>query len=209
MSLMLMVFCVLGFSAGGEFSWGGRACHPAVVNSAVELPSADVLSLRGEWEFSRPKRDLPNRNGVWGNFNQKQDWGATRKILVPGCWEAQGVGEPGPSVSWDPKWDCSDKPIRHKYMGEGWYRKEVCIPSDWAGKRIWIKFGGMKSVGWVWVNDCQVALVDNYCATEKYEITDLVSPGALAKIVIDVDNRKPSRKGLMSAMHKWGGIYRD
>jgi len=193
----------------GAELWGCRASHPAVVNPVVGRDSRDVVSLRGEWEFSRPQRDLPNRNGVWGNFNAAQKWGRSRTVRVPACWEAEGVGEPGPGECWDPKWDQNAKDIRHKYMGEGWYRKVVAVPESWKGRRIWIKLGGVKSVGWVWVNDRQVAHVSNYCATEKYEITDLVEPGREAKIVIDVDNRKPSRKGLMSAMHKWGGVYRD
>ena len=191
------------------FTWGGIVSHPAVVNPVLGQDPANVVSLRGEWTFSTPSRDLPNRNGIWGNFQEKQDWREGRPIRVPGCWEAQGVGEPGEGECWDPKWDHNAKPVRHKYMGEGWYRKEVPVPASWEGKRIWIKLGGVKSLGWVWVNGHQVALVDNYCATEKYEITDFVTPGETAKIVVDVDNRKPSRKGLMSAMHKWGGIYRD
>ena len=207
MILFPVVVAVAVFCADGPLTWGGREAHPAVVNSV--LPQENVISLCGEWEFSIPEHDLPNRNGAWGNFSLKQKWGESRRIRVPGCWEAQGVGEPGMSEPWDATWDHCGKQIRHKYMGEGWYRKEVDIPSSWTDKRIWIKFGGVKSIGWVWVNDQQVALIDNYCATEKYEITDIVKPGERAKIVVDVDNRKPSRKGLMSATHRWGGIYRD
>ena len=195
------------FCAEGPMTWGGRESHPAVVNPV--LPQENVISLRGEWEFSRPAKDRPNRNGIWNSYCYREKWDSPRKIQVPGCWEHQGVGEPGPSECWEPKWDCNDKPIRHKYMGEGWYRRTVDIPAAWKGRRIWIKIGGVKSVGWVWVNDRQVAYVANYCGTEKFEITDLVEPGKPAKIVLDVDNRRPSRKGLMSAMHKWGGIYRD
>ena len=190
-------------------TWGGRPVHPAVVNPVTGSDPAWVISLRGEWQFSKPLKDLPNRNGIWGNFNARQEWAEARPMSVPSCWEAQGVGEPGPGVSWDPQWDECAKPIRHKYMGEGWYRRTVMIPASWKDRRVWLKVGGVKSVGWIWVNDVQVALVDSYCGTEKYEITDLVRPGEAAKIVVDVDNRKPSRKGLMSIVHRWGGIYRD
>ena len=189
--------------------WGMRKAHPAVVNPVCGEDPDCVLSLRGDWEFATPYRDIPTRNGMWGVFPQRDEWTPSRTIRVPGCWEAQGVGEPGPSESWEPTWDNSTKPIRHKYMGEGWYRRRVEIPKAWAGKRIWIKLGGIRSVGWVFVNGRQVAEVDNYCATVKYEITDLVVPGETARIDIDVDNRKPSRKGLMSNVHRWGGIYRD
>lgn len=122
MILFPLVVAVAAFCVECPLTWGGREAHPAIVNPV--LAQENVISLRGEWEFSVPERDLPNRNGIWGNFNQKQKWGESRKIRVPGCWEAQGVGEPGMSEPWDATWDHCGKSIRHKYMGEGWYRKE-------------------------------------------------------------------------------------
>jgi len=195
----------------GVATWGGRKPHPAVVNPVTGQDPANVLSLCGEWDFTTFEREgrheTPQRNGIWGKF-YSMAWKKSRKMNVPGCWEAQGEGKPGYSESWDPFWDKNPKGIRHLYMGAGWYRKTVKVPAAWKGKRVWIKLGGVKSVGWVWVNERQVALVDNYCGTEKYEITDLVEPGQDATVVICADNRRPSRKGLMSAMHKWGGVYR-
>ena len=189
--------------------WGGRREHPAVVNPVAGNEPGNVLSLRGEWEFAAQNMEVPWRNGIWRDFYKEAAWPGSRAIAVPGCWEAQGVGEPGMSDCWDAAWDNSSKPIRHKHRGDGWYRKSVGIPPDWEGKRIWLKVGGVKSCGWFWVNGRQVALVDNYCGTCKYEITDLVVPGSNVTVVAQVNNVFPSRKGLMSNVHKWGGIYRD
>ncbi|MBQ0031799.1 MAG: hypothetical protein KBT68_03245, partial [bacterium] len=210
MKTFVLVSVLLSLTAGAEelFTWGGRERHRAVVNSVLGDEDATVVSLRGTWECTANSPNLPNRNGSWGFF-PAAEWKDVRTIEVPSCWEAQGIGEPGMSVCWDPTWDENSKRIRHKHMGSVWYRKRVKVPEAWAGKRIWIRIGGVKSVGWVWVNDRQVALVDDYCGTYKYEITDLVKPGEEAKVVVEADNRRPSRKGLMSAMHKWGGIYRD
>ena len=189
--------------------WGGRREHLAVVNPVAGNEQGSVLSLRGEWEFTSQNMAVPWRNGIWRDFYKEAVWPEVRTIAVPGCWEAQGVGEPGMSECWDTAWDNSMKPIRHKHRGDGWYRKSVNIPANWSGKRIWLKVGGVKSCGWFWVNGKQVALVANYCGTCKYEITDLVVPGSNAMIVAQVNNVYPSRKGLMSNVHKWGGIYRD
>ena len=190
-------------------TWGGRGEHLAVVNPVMGIEEGSVISLRGEWEFLAKNMSAPWRNGIWKHFYSEGKWEGSRKINVPGCWEAQGVGAPGMSECWDAVWDNCKKPIRHKYMGDGWYRKTVGIPADWKDRRIWLKMGGVKSCGWFWVNGNQVALVDNYCGTYKYEITDLVAPGSNATIVAQVNNVRPSRKGLMSILHKWGGIYRD
>ena len=208
MNLLILAAAALSSVMSGETTWGGRDRHPATVNAVCAEPSGDVISLRGKWEFTTAVKDLPNRNGCWHKI-YREEWKASREIEVPGCWEAQGVGEPGMGEAWDCRWDHAAKPIRHKYRGEGWYRRTVKIPSAWAGKRIWLKFGGITAIGWVWVNDRQVALVNDYCASVKYEITDLVKPGEVARIVVDVDNRKPSRKGEVNELNKWGGIYRD
>ena len=194
--------------AEDDFSWGGRTAYPAVVNSVMGNEEGSVVSLRGEWEFSTQGRTL-GRNGIWQPFYKAKTWPEARTIQVPGCWEAQGVGGPGDGECWDAVWDHNAKPIRHKHMGNGWYRNTVTIPAAWKGKRVWLKVGGVKSAGWFWVNDRQVALVNNYCGTYKYEVTDLVTPGEDAKVVVLVKNDVPSRKGLFSAMHRWGGIYRD
>jgi beta-galactosidase/beta-glucuronidase len=94
-------------------------------------------------------------------------------------------------------------------MGDAWYRKRVQIPEDWAGMRVWLKIGGVRSQGFFWVNNKTVALVENYCGTYKYDITDLIVPGEDAVIVAAVNNSTPSRKGQMVSSHKFGGLYRD
>jgi len=203
-----------GVQAGGEDgwltgvdTWGGRAALPAVVNPAVASPLQSVLSLRGEWEFTtRPV--APLRHPGWNAF-YAQPWPDARTIQVPGCWEAQGVGAPGMGDSWDCKWDHCAKPLRAVYRGDAWYRKTVAIPEAWRGQRVWLKVGGVRSQGWFWVNRTPVACVDNYCGTYKYDITDLVEAGSQAVIVAEVNNVPPSRKGLFSSTHRFGGLYRD
>ena len=191
----------------GADTWGGRKALPAVVNPALRSPLQDVVSLRGEWEFVT-QATAPLRHPDWRAFYAKP-WPGSRTLQVPGCWEAQGVGEPGMGDSWDCKWDHCAKPLRSVYLGEAWYRKTVPVPATWQGKRIWLKVGGVRAQGWFWVNGRTVAWVDNYCATCKYDITDLVQPGTPAVVVAAVNNTLPSRKGLFSSTHRFGGLYRD
>lgn len=168
--------------AEGDFTWGGRKAHSAVVNPVMGNEAGSIVSLRGEWEFTPHAGNL-GRNGIWKPIYKTKAWPDVRAIQVPACWEAQGVGAAGMGDSWDQKGDHNAKPIRHKHMGSGWYRKTVKIPAAWKGMRVWLKIGGVKSVGWFWVNDRQVALVDNYCGTYKYDVTDLVTPGSNATVV--------------------------
>lgn len=216
MVVLSLAFGLWGFSlrAGdegdwvkGADTWGGRQALPALVNPVVRSPLQSVLSLRGEWEFVT-RDTAPLRHPGWNAFYAKP-WPGARKLLVPGCWEAQGVGNPGMGQSWDCKWDHCAKPLRNIYMGDVWYRKSIAIPEAWRGQRVWLKVGGVRSIGWFWVNQTPVAMVDNYCGTYKYDITDLVQAGTQAVIVAEVNNVPPSRKGLFSSTHRFGGLYRD
>ena len=207
----------------GVDTWAGIRPLPAVVNPVGREASPDVISLRGEWEFvTQPKSfcrryrhtkvpfaKVDENTPAQRHSSMDTPWSAARRIMVPGAWEAQGVGEPGMSTPWDPLWDCSTKKLNHVYMGEGWYRKDIALPQEWRGKKIWLKIGGVRSQGWFWVNKNPVAWVDNYCGTYKYDITGFVKPGETNRIVVCVNNALPSRKGLMSNVHRWGGIYRD
>ena len=207
----------------GVDTWAGLRPQPAVVNPVGRKPSSDVISLRGEWEFvtqpnafcrryrhtKTPFAKVDENTPPHRRSGADRPWSECRKIMVPGAWEAQGVGEPGMSTPWDPLWDCSTKKLNHIYMGEGWYRKDVALPPDWDGKKVWIKIGGVKSQGWFWVNKHPVAWVDTYCGTYKYDITPFVKIGATNRVTVCVNNALPSRKGLMSNVHRWGGIYRD
>jgi hypothetical protein len=190
-------------------TWGYRKALPAVVNPAVRSPLQETITLRGGWEFVTQAANIrPRRHPGWDHFFSKP-WKNTRTMQVPGCWEAQGVGEPGMGNSWDCKWDHCAKPLRHIFEGEGWYRKTVDIPAAWQGKRVWLKIGGVRAQGWFWVNNKTVAWVDNYCGTYKYDITDLVQAGTQAVVVAAVNSVQPSRKGLFSSTHRFGGLYRD
>lgn len=210
---MVPLFAVAGSGhvveeRSGYDLWGMRPRHVAVVNPVLGEDPQWALSLNGEWEFCAHENKA-ERNASWGSmFAHKADWGKTRKIRVPGHVETQGVGEPGMSEPWDCTWDCSPKPLTHVFTGSGWYRRAVEIPSAWKGRRIWLKVGDVTAQGWFWVNDTQVAWVESYCGTYKYEITDLVKPGEKAKFVIQVSNAVAKRGGTRNHENKWLGIPR-
>ena len=177
-----------------------------MVNPPVRSPLAEVISLRGKWDFAT---DPQGRGRGEGWMQPGARWPGLRPIEVPGCWEAQGVGKPRHSKPWDIYFDCLPRPMSHVYLGSAWYRRMVAIPQQWSGKRVWLKVGGVRAQGWFWVNGRPVAHVDNYCGTYKYDVTDLVTPGKEATVVALVRNDVAARKGEIAAIHCFGGLYRD
>ena len=185
--------------------WGESKPTPAVVHPAIVSPLQWVLSLRGDWDFQiDPDRALfamAEKGGI-----PEEEWADARTIQVPGCWEAQGVGEPGISETWDIKCDCNPRPLDHIYMGSVVYRKKVDLPADWKGREIWLKVGGVRTEANFWVNGRAVGVINNYCGTYKFDITSFVNPGETAEIIASVRNDTPSRKGQMNDCHRFGGF---
>lgn len=204
--LILILLTSCAFAQESQ-PWGEPESH-AVVNPAIRWPGQTYLPLSGDWQFAtgnwfvrwRMGKDEP---GYDYQINNPQT------IQVPGTWEAQGVGQPGKNQTWDPDWDCYHADLKHKYMGAAIYQKTVDIPADWDGKQIWLKIGGVRTDAYIWVNKCKAAYVNNYCGTYKYNISQFIKPGQSNQIVAFVRNDTPSRKGLLSVVHAFGGFYRD
>ena len=184
----------------------GREGSLAVVNPVIRSPHQKTLSLSGDWEFCTDPDSVGIKEG-W--MRPGSTWPSCVAMPVPSNWESHGIGEPGMSSPWICNWDQAPRPLRHIYIGSVWYRKEIDVPTDWKGRRIWLKIGGVRAQGWFWVNGTPVARAFSYCGTYKYDITDLVKPGKTAVIVAQVRNDVPGRMGQVASSHIWGGIYRD
>ena len=210
------VFCFAGalfasvpLEAAVTDVWAGIETHPAVVNPvSVETFGRGEwnLSLAGEWDFIACNHGSGNRitryrTDLWAKKG-------ARKINVPSVWEAEGVGEEGMGIPHLCQ-DNSAKTIRHVFAGEGWYRKYVDIPASWAGKRIWLKAGGVRSQGCFFVNDNPVAWLDSMNGAHKWDVTPFVKPGERTKVVVMADNVVGHRGGPSSSLNRWGGIWRD
>jgi beta-galactosidase len=185
----------------------GREATPAVVNPAIRSEFRTTLNLDGAWDFCTD----PKRQG------EPEKWylpGKTlpglRQIQVPGCWEAQGVGEPGLSNANNKLiYEPVNVKLRSAYTGAAWYKKEFTVPQDWAGRQIWLKLGGINSQGWVWINGRFVAHNWAYCGTWKHNVTDLVAPGSKATIAVLVRNDVAGRRGESNCLRMYGGLFRS
>ena len=201
----------------GRDAWAGLRPHPAVVNSVVQPPDdPNVISLRGEWSFitnrfgSKRYPIIQTEQLCSGCDHLWKRPERVMKIRVPGNWEAQGIGMPAESQTWVCKWDASPQPLRHAFWGEGWYAKTLRLPSDWKGRRIWLKTGVIGTTGYLWVNARPVACVTLYCGTVKYDITDFVRFGEENRVVVQALNvGVPNRMGGLASCNSWGGILRD
>jgi len=176
------------------------------VNPVLRSNFSQTMSLDGQWDFAID----PEKKG------QEKQWYRSdvplpnsRHIQVPGCWEAQGVGEPGRSNVGTAGFETYGHKMFTIYGGAAWYRKTIQVPAKWQDNKIWLKIGGVNSVGWIWVNGKYVAKIYEYAGTYKYDISDLVTAGKSATVAILVRNDIPSRQGEVNSLRAYGGLYRS
>lgn len=180
---------------------------PTLVNPAIRSDLRPTLDLNGEWDFAVDPK-LSGESAGW--YQPGNALPSARTITVPGCWEAQGVGEPGMSHAEEKKlaFELVNLPLCSAYAGAAWYKRRVTVPAAWQGKQVWLKLGGINCQGWIWVNGTYIAHNWAYCGTWKYNITDLVVPGQEATVAVLVRNDVPSRRGETNCVRAYGGIAR-
>ncbi len=134
-----------------------------------EHPRPDAVrphwaNLNGAWEF----RFDPKDEGVAARWFEPGAGGFDRQITVPFPWESElsGIHEiKGPKV--------------------GWYRRTIEVPADFPGDgRTWLRF---EAVDWradVWVDGKKVAEHEGGYAPFEADITDAVTPGKPATVVV-------------------------
>ena len=74
------------------------------------------------------------------------------------------------------------------YRGIGWYRKHTPIPSEYSGKRIFLRFEAVSKAADVYVNGTHVGRHEGAYAAFCFDITDAVNIGANNVIAVKADN---------------------
>ena len=177
--------------------------------AAGPVPPRGVVDLDGEWEFATDP----------GNAGEREQWflpgtalpamplpgyapEANGTIQVPGIWDNQGYGT-------------ETEVLYHNAPGKGWYRRQIPIPADWTGKRIFLYIGGVSRYSRVWVNGQCFGDHIGFVSEFEYDITDNVQAGQPAFITIQVDSKQRWEVDALYGaanladymMSEWGGIW--
>ena len=139
-----------------------------------ELPETPyVLSLNGRWKFSWAGSPKLRVADFFRTDLDDSDW---LEIDVPSCVELKGFGSPGyvninyPHVNNPPF-------IGDDYNPVSSYRTTFAVPEDWKGRRIHLRFDGVYSAYYVWVNGRKVGYAEDSCLPSDFDITGLVKDG--------------------------------
>ncbi len=144
------------------------------------------LCLNGEWQFEIDQGDSGIHRGLL-----KRD--LNDRITVPFCPESDlsGIGNPD-------------------YYNAVWYRRQVQIPADWAGKHVLLHFQAVDNDSTVWVNGVEVGRHRGGFSPFSCELDGVASPGDDITIVLRArdDGQKPQPRGKQAREYgPRGAIY--
>lgn len=129
-----------------------------------------VLSLDGLWKFHYAPKPADRPVKFFEPGFSVDSW---VDIPVPSVWELQGYGTP---IYSNIKYPFPPDPphIPHDNNPVGSYRRTFTLPADWAGRRVFIHFGGVYSAFYLWVNGQQIGYSQESKTPAEFDITSAV-----------------------------------
>lgn len=151
---------------------------------AAILPAANkTLSLNGDWKFHFSMTPDKRPVDFYKPSCSVAEWDT---INVPSNWQLAGYGTtiytnvPYPFKA-DPPRVMGEPPKNWPAYGErnsvGSYRRDFTLPSSWKGEQIMIRFDGVESAFYVWVNGQKVGYSEDSYTGGEFDLTPYVKPG--------------------------------
>jgi beta-galactosidase len=183
--------------------------------AADRKSSTWAKSLNGQWKFHWVQR--PEQRPV-DFYKPDFDVSAWKEIPVPSNMEVEGYGTPiytnftYPFKSDWPK-VMGEPPVEYTAYKErnpvGSYRRDFEVPAGWNGRRIFLKFDGVDSAFFLWVNGEKVGYSVNSRNPAEFDISSYVKAGQ--KNVLAVEVYRLSSGSYMEDQDMWrlSGIFRN
>ena len=157
--------------------------------------------LNGQWDFCL--LDNPAQVPDCFPVNEPAAWAP---LPVPGNWQMHGFGRPQYTnvrfpIPYDPPFVPDDNPV-------GLYRHGFTLPTGWSGQRILLRFEGVDSCFYVWVNGELIGFSKTPHLPAEFDVSAAVRPG-LNLIHVQVFQWSDGTYLEDQDMWRVSGIFRD
>lgn len=129
-------------------------------------------SLSGNWDFYYADSIAESPEDFFLPGYPAGDWCT---IPVPSNWQMRGYGRPLYVNLLYPF--PVDPPRVPDENAAGCYRRHFQVPENWGGKRVVIRFDGVNSAFYLWVNGRQVGYSQGPHVPAEFDITDYLQAG--------------------------------
>ena len=148
-------------------------------------------------EYPRPQ--LARR--LWLNLNGPWEYAITTSARHPKEFEGQII------VPFSPESELSGVNRSLKAGEYLWYRRDIALPQEFAGKRVILNFGAVDQCATVWVNSTQVVSHIGGYLPFSADVTDAVEDGRLLITVRVTDDTDRSFHSRGKQKTRRGGIW--
>ncbi len=161
-------------SIGKEPPRAVRFSYPDAASAIGEGASPFHQSLNGAWRFHWVPRPAERPTDFHRPDFDDSQWST---IPVPSNMEVQGYGIPI-YVNIPYPWGEPTPPrIPEDNNPVGSYRRRFTVPDSWKGRHVFLRFDGVSSFFYVWVNGEKVGGSKDSRTTAEFNITPFLRPG--------------------------------
>ncbi|HET6856252.1 MAG TPA: glycoside hydrolase family 2 TIM barrel-domain containing protein [Streptomyces sp.] len=159
----------------------------ALAGDRTRSPSR--MSLDGKWRFAYADRPDDRDADFYRTDVDDSSWDT---IPVPSVWQLHGYDFPIYINITYPWWGPNGQgeeaqppfaPTRYNPVGQ--YRRTFTVPDDWADRRTFLHFEGVKSAHYVWINGELAGYHEDSYVPAEYDITPHLKPG-VNQIAVEV-----------------------
>lgn len=160
--------------------------------------------LNGNWKFHWVGK--PEQRPV-DFYKPDYDVSKWATIEVPSCWEMKGYGIP---IYTNVRYPHPTNPpfIDHSYNPVGSYRTEFEVPANWKDRDTIIRFQGVYSAFYVWVNGQKVGYSEDSKGPAEFNITPYLKDGKNT-LAVEVYRWCDGSYLEDQDMFRFSGIFRD
>ncbi len=192
------------------------ADEKAAFTEAIEPATPYKKSLNGDWKISWAGNPDLRVKGFYRTDFDDSDWFT---IDVPSCVEMRGFGATGYTNvryphGWDPKRDIAAPTIRDRDTGArdynpvSSYRTTFTVPSEWKGRDVILRFDGVYSAYYVWVNGEKVGYAEDSKLPSEFNVTKSLREGENL-LAVEVYRWCDGSFVEDQDMLRYSGIFRD
>ncbi|WP_340111325.1 glycoside hydrolase family 2 TIM barrel-domain containing protein [Maribellus mangrovi] len=191
-----------GQNAPHAFHMPYNSAERAIQNLPKKCENFQLLN--GKWNFLWVETPDQVPDGFWEPDFKTKDWD---EIMVPSNWQMEGYGHPkfrNVALTFE-----SDPPnIPDYYNPVGCYKRKFELLRAWEDKQVILRFEGVKSASYVWINGKRVGYNQGGFEPAEYNITPFLDRG---ENDISVEVLRFSDGSYLENQDMWrlSGIYRD
>ena len=194
------------------------ADEQAAFSDALEPETPYKMSLNGDWRFSWVGDPARRPLDFWKADFDDADWAT---IDVPSCVEMRGYGSPIYTNIRYPHKDVSnpaDKDFAKildrdsgtpDYNPVSSYRRTFAVPEAWKDRRVILRFDGVGSAFYVWVNGKKVGYAEDSKLPSEFDITEFLNAPSTNLLAVQVFKWCDGSYLEDQDMFRYSGIFRD